>query len=175
MNERPGRTRLAKRIACAITLATCVAMAAFASFYVLISFQVDWERGQAIRVATCSAIAALASAAAVPFLTRRFNAWWDYAARVSVTLLCLAALVANIVVWGAPDGLIFGVAPTIASGMIWLTPGPLPPFYCTRCRYDLRGLPESDDVATCPECGTLQPTPRGCDARGLRGQERASG
>lgn len=157
MSEQPGRARLVKRVACALTLAACVATAAFAWFYVLISFQVDWGRDQAIRTATSSAIAALASTAAVPFLWRRFNPRWDYAARVTVTFICLSALVANIMVWGAPDGLIFGLVPTIASRMIWYTPGPLPPFYCTKCRYDLRGLPTPTDTRThttiCPECG----------------------
>jgi hypothetical protein len=51
---------------------------------------------------------------------------------------------------------LIALIPTIAYGFsVILIHPPVPPGYCRRCRYDLRGaVPSHDGLVTCPECGT---------------------
>jgi hypothetical protein len=113
-----------------MTLVLCVLNAAWSWFFVWVSMTLDWGRDQAIQSAAGAVASAIASMAAIPFLAPRLDAG-DRWARVTVTLLCVGALVANVLVWGEVQGFVLGFVPVVASVMIWRTPAPLPQVICT--------------------------------------------
>lgn len=150
--ERPGGWRVHRRIICTITAAGCAGTCAFMAFLSWIAFQADWSLSEAYAMAFRTGSLAVACASAFVLCFMRLGSKADAWLRSLVCVLCLGSIMFALTPWqnfGHQDWWLL-IVPLIASGVIWLTPGPIPSHLCTSCGYDTRNLPTS----TCPECGT---------------------
>ncbi len=140
------RKRRARRVICVVTLWACIATGAFNAFICAALPAIGM--GHALLETCVHALPVVfACGIASVLLVIRPTGHRGTVLRIVTSTICVAATLFAIPMYEEES--ILCIAPAIAAGVIWLTPGPIPGYLCTSCGYALRHLPTS----TCPECG----------------------